>query len=81
MEQFLQVLDQKQQEVSCKVWTHLNEGIGIPCAGQIKASCSELLCLNDPRLSEVVENLGLAEPTGSRHFKKEQMLVKSLIGT
>jgi hypothetical protein len=62
--------------------THLNDGIGIPCAGHIKASCSNCLCLNDPKVSEAVENLGLAEPTGSGSLMEEQITLKAtLVGT
>lgn len=41
----------------------------MPCAGHIRAKTESLLCLNEPNVSELVENFGFAEPTGSKIVK------------
>ena len=46
--------------------THLNAGIGFPCAGHNIEKDSPILTLNEPKVSELVENFGTDIPIGSK---------------
>ena len=45
---------------------HLKAGAGLLCAGQTKLKGEPIFVLNDPKVSELVENFGDEVPTGSR---------------
>ena len=51
--------------------THLNAGIGFPCAGHKRENGCPDLALNDPNVSELVENLGKDIPIGSTEEVKK----------
>ena len=48
------------------LWTtNLNDGVGDPCAGQLKLCGSLSLTVKSPKVFELDENFGAAEPMGS----------------
>ena len=52
-----------------KTFQYLNEGIGIPCAGQVRATPVPNFFLNADR-STLEENLGFENPSGSKQNGK-----------
>ena len=53
----------------CIKTTHLNAGIGFPCAGHNSEKDFSILILNEPKVSEVVENFGSDIPMGSKKLE------------
>ena len=56
--------------------THLNAGIGFPCAGHNIENDSPILILNEPKLSELVENFGTDIPIGSKKIGRSNFTKK-----
>lgn len=46
--------------------TYRNDGTGNPCAGQGIANSWPYTILKDPKVSDNVENFGMADPIGSK---------------
>ena len=50
---------------------YLNPGTGEACAGQSKANWTPVKTLYDPKVSELVENFGAADPIGSTQNREK----------
>ena len=47
---------------------YLEDGIGEPCAGQLKENIRFFMTLKVPKVSDEVGNIGFADPMGSTKF-------------
>ena len=47
---------------------YLEDGIGEPCAGQLKENIRVSMTLKVPKVSDEVGNIGFADPMGSTKF-------------